>query len=453
MGYVLTRRGKDGKPRYTAVYRDIRGRKRSAGTFATEREANKEWQKAEVKLAEGRIGDPRRGRQTFRRYVLDEWLPNHVMEASTRESYTYQLGKHILGWFGPLRMNEILPSHVREWVTHLKGQGVTPTTIRTLKAILSGIFTTALNDQVTFLHPCKGVKTPTVADKPLTIVTPGQFDTVYRALPDPGTRLLVELAIESGLRWGELTELRPTDLNLTTGILTVSRVVIQVNPKFHPEGRRFLVKDYPKGKKNRRLKLSAQIAAKIKRHISDNGLDPRDLLFTYRESEQPAHHIQGPAHRDPGFTKPNTKGHRYRHGTLSAYNAGPCRCQNCKAAFATYRAGRRSNGKDESRSPRIVDTDGHIPRKTFRDQLWAPALEAAELGFHVRVHDLRHAHASWLLAGGADLETVKERLGHASIAITQKYLHTLPDADDTALAAFAKTRNGASEPRPKAGRR
>ena len=56
------------------------------------------------------------------------------------------------------------------------------------------------------------------------------------------------------------------------------------------------------------------------------------------------------------------------------------------------------------------------------------------------MHDLRHAHASWLLAGGADLQVVKERLGHGSISTTEKYLHTLPDADDTALDALARTR-------------
>jgi hypothetical protein len=49
------------------------------------------------------------------------------------------------------------------------------------------------------------------------------------------------------------------------------------------------------------------------------------------------------------------------------------------------------------------------------------------------MHALRHAHASWLLAGGADLQVVKERLGHDSIATTERYLHTLPDADDTAV--------------------
>ncbi len=58
------------------------------------------------------------------------------------------------------------------------------------------------------------------------------------------------------------------------------------------------------------------------------------------------------------------------------------------------------------------------------------------------MHDLRHAHASWLLAGGADLQVVKERLGHASIATTELYLHTLPDADDTALDALSKIRKG-----------
>ena len=174
------------------------------------------------------------------------WLPGHQVEATTRQSYTYSICKHLMPEFGPMRMIDILPEHVRAWVARLKDEGVTPVTIRYNKVLLSAIFTTALNDQVVFLHPCRGVKTPTVPQKPRTIITPEQFGRVYVALPDDTMRLLAETKIETGLRWGELTELRASDIDFPTRMLTVSRAVVEVNAKFHPSGGRFLVKDYPK---------------------------------------------------------------------------------------------------------------------------------------------------------------------------------------------------------------
>ena len=172
MGFSRKRTGAGGRVRYTAIYRDLRGRQRSAGSFATRREADRAWQRAEVMLGLGRVGDPARGRQTFERYVEEAWFPNHQVEVTTRQVYWYCLRKHILPEFGPMKMVEILPEHVREWVTKMKDRGLSPALIAGNKVILSGIFTTALNDQITFLHPCKGVKTPTVPVKPYTILTP-----------------------------------------------------------------------------------------------------------------------------------------------------------------------------------------------------------------------------------------------------------------------------------------
>ena len=40
-----------------------------------------------------------------------------------------------------------------------------------------------------------------------------------------------------------------------------------------------------------------------------------------------------------------------------------------------------------------------------------------------------------------------ERMGHAQIMTTQKYLHTLPDADDEALAAFETVRTSSTRSR------
>jgi integrase len=446
MGYSRKRTSADGKARYTAYFWNLKSKECSAGTFSNKKDADKAWQKAETKIAEGRAGDPARGRMRFEHYVNDTWLPNHQIEPSTREGYTYSLNRHILPEFGPMRMIDILPEHVRAWVTKLHDDGMTPATIRSNKMILSAIFTTALNDQVTFLHPCMGVKTPTVPKVQRTIITPEQFDTLYKTLPNADAQLLVETDIESGLRWGELTELRVHDLNTASRIIIVSRAVVYLNPKFHPQGKRFLVKPYPKDKEPRRLKLSTQIVKKIEHHCILNNLGPNDLLFQFIDERpnRPALSL-APNPDELGLTPPNDAGRQYKHGTLSGYGAGRCRCKHCKSACAIYRAQRRAKGKDSPRGPRrIVDTDGHLPRDWFRINVWNPAVTAAKLEMKVRVHDLRHAHASWLLAGGADLQVVKERLGHGSIATTERYLHTLPEADETALDALSLIRNRSS---------
>ncbi|MGP3921425.1 tyrosine-type recombinase/integrase [Nonomuraea sp. 10N515B] len=442
MGFSRKRLGKDGKPRYTAYYLDIKGKERSAGTYSSKKESDKAWQKAETKVAEGRVGDPKRGRQTFEAYVLETWLPNHEMEVTTRQKYTYAIHAHLISEFGELRMVDILPEHVRQWVATLKRNDVKPVTIKTLMVILSAIFTTAFNDQVTFLHPCKGVKTPPVPPQPLTIINPEQFNQLYETLPDDDAKLLVETAIETGLRWGELTELRVKDLDVNSRILTVSRAVVEVNPKFHPKGERFLVKPYPKDKEWRRFKLTAQLVLKLQSHAKAEGLSRESLFFSWKHDPTPKPLLRVLANPDTlGFTEPNDAGRCYKHGTRTAYTTGKCRCEHCRAAFAAYRAERRAEGKDNPRKPRTRDTDGHIPADWFRKQVWHPALEEADLEIAVRIHDLRHAHASWLLSGGADLQVVKERLGHASIKTTEKYLHTLDDADETALDAFNKIRH------------
>lgn len=65
----------------------------------------------------------------------------------------------------------------------------------------------------------------------------------------------------------------------------------------------------------------------------------------------------------------------------------------------------------------------------FHTRVWQPAVTAAALGVRPRVHDLRHSHASALIAAGVSLPVVQRRLGHESIQTTiDVYGHLAPDA-------------------------
>ncbi|SEH03503.1 Site-specific recombinase XerD [Nonomuraea solani] len=69
---------------------------------------------------------------------------------------------------------------------------------------------------------------------------------------------------------------------------------------------------------------------------------------------------------------------------------------------------------------------------------WRSTRARARLGW-LRLHDLRHACASFLLACGASPRTVMKTLGHSQIGLTMNtYTHVLPDIERAAVDAVAK---------------
>ncbi|MEU3501460.1 site-specific integrase [Streptomyces hundungensis] len=77
---------------------------------------------------------------------------------------------------------------------------------------------------------------------------------------------------------------------------------------------------------------------------------------------------------------------------------------------------------------------------TFRRLRWVPAIELAAEKYGLikrpRIHDLRHSHASWLIAARVPLPAIQGRLGHESITTTvDRYGHLLDALDDEVMAA------------------
>jgi integrase len=90
---------------------------------------------------------------------------------------------------------------------------------------------------------------------------------------------------------------------------------------------------------------------------------------------------------------------------------------------------------------RLTD-DHHVCTRQDGETVWPGSLTRAFKTFmrqhklpQIRLHDLRHSHATHLLAAGVHPKIAQERLGHSSISITiDRYSHVLPGMQEDAVA-------------------
>lgn len=259
---------------------------------------------------------------TFGQYA-DAWLDGRRVKgkplaARTRAHYRTLLDQHILPTFGDVPLKAITPDMVDQWY-ELAAVG-RPTLQAHSYALLRTILGTAVDrGLIRTANPAKvrggGSTTRVKQVRPASLA---ELEALVAATPDR-YRLMMLLASWCALRFGELAELRRSDVNTKTGVIHVRRGVVRA-------GGEAIVKTPKTDAGARDVTIPPHLLPMVREHLLQHAEPGKDgLLFPARGGGhlQPStlYRVFYPAREAAG--RPDLRFHDLRHtGAVLAAQTG-----------------------------------------------------------------------------------------------------------------------------------
>ncbi len=211
---------------------------------------------------------------TLRAYS-ETWLAGRDLSPATRLVYSSILG-HVLHGFGDTAVTAITPAAVREWHARLRSQ-TGPTMTAHAYSLLRTILNTALADDMIPANPCRVRGAGSVKRaRQIREASLPELEAIVKAMP-ARYRLMVLLAAWCALRFGELTELRRSDIDVRNAVVHVRRGVVRGAGGDPRDGGR-VVKD-PKSQAGKRtVNIPPHLMPAVTGHLAGHVAASRDAL-------------------------------------------------------------------------------------------------------------------------------------------------------------------------------
>jgi integrase len=328
---------------------------------------------------------------------LEQWVTERErvgkIKASTAAGYRDHMRLHLVPALGRLKLRDLRAGHVQKLLADLM-EGRKAATVLRVHATLRSALTTAVKKGLVPQNVAKNAELPKSSRPKVRPWEPEELGAFLDSVAGHALSALFETIAGAGLRRGEALGLRWSDIDLTG---------------------RFLI---------------------VRQQIKE--------CHKVRSGQQPACPVCGAQHPGVEIDTPKSEGRAENPLELDSVVIGAL-----LAHKLAQDAERAEWGKAYRDHDLVFARPGGDPlnptdvSEAFRDLVDAAGLR------RIRLHDLRHGHASLMLASKSDMTLVSKRLGHSSLAITaDTYAHLLAgvgrDAAERANALVPRKRRDQS---------
>lgn len=239
---------------------------RSAGTFASKRDAQDAINGELLKIRAGRWIDP-----LLSQITVKEWSELWYASRPPSRKVKSFLDARIVPHWGDWQLADVTNLHVKAWVRELT-EALSPESVRGIYGTFAALMTDAVNGDRIAKSPCWGPKRdglPAVKRTRLHYLTADQGRRMIELAPDR-YKAMFHLALWTGMRWAELAALRWENVDMTRNVVNVAEAV-----------RRDGTTGLPKAGRTREVVLDESTAEVLRAHRRDFGA--HELVFTAAE--------------------------------------------------------------------------------------------------------------------------------------------------------------------------
>jgi len=157
-------------------------------------------------------------------FVRVEWRPNAALalKKSTVKYYGFQIDRHIIPVFGNCSLYDISRAQIEAVLSDLRQKGHASGTLRGVRATFSTVLQSAMERGYLDKNPAHGIRIRTTGARiEHRFYSPAQVRQLLPELAGP-CRTVVQLAVLTGLRIGEILALRWKRVDLLRGTIEVA---------------------------------------------------------------------------------------------------------------------------------------------------------------------------------------------------------------------------------------